>query len=774
MSESKPLSTSIARVALFSSLFVVAPCAAQSASERLDGILAGLASADAAIVERAGVALDALCVEVGRPDAERERRAFALLLSKNLGSGLGVAVETVLLEKLVTIGGVESVPYLSKVLLDERADPAVREVARRALESNPNPRAKSELRKAAGRVVGDLRAAVCRSLGARRDLLALGALMEAVRSDDRDVRIAAVEAMAAIGDEQCVAPVEEALEAAGERDVAAMRRAYLRLAHELVVNDTRGMARRLYVRAMAMGPEYRAAALIGVAEAGLQSEVPKIVAALVDPDLEVRGAAAQAAVRIGGPAMTPALVARLEAAPPAEEQAILEVLARRRDATASSPVLGVLPRLEGAASRRAALEVIAAADDESAVRALFAALAENSEIAEKAEELLGLTGAGSADALLADALARSRGEARARFVRIVGSRRSAGGAQALFDAGVLGDPDPLVRGAAFAALARIGGASAFDALLGAASSVRSPEDGTACARALRAIDVEDRSDRLIAAFDAASGPSRAVLLGALRGTSDPRVIERLRAAASSSSADERRAAAEGLAASGDVESVPVLFDLASRLPDARRDEAVSIYRRVLELDVDVATARQCVDRLRKLGVEVDPARERGSITCWWIAGPFESPGGALFSAVLSPERGPVDLGLAVVHGDETRRWKRHHEGDPFGVVTLDDALASRGEIGAYLWSEITLEADVDAILRIGSDDQVVCFVDGKQVHSFAGERSVSPDQDSVPVRLAAGVHTVLLKVLNAGGGWGACLRITDRDGKPLAFAQREK
>jgi hypothetical protein len=46
------------------------------------------------------------------------------------------------------------------------------------------------------------------------------------------------------------------------------------------------------------------------------------------------------------------------------------------------------------------------------------------------------------------------------------------------------------------------------------------------------------------------------------------------------------------------------------------------------------------------------------------------------------------------------------------------------------------------------------------------------DQDVVKAHLEAGANRILLKVLNGGGNWQACLRITDPDSHPIKFKAR--
>jgi hypothetical protein len=77
------------------------------------------------------------------------------------------------------------------------------------------------------------------------------------------------------------------------------------------------------------------------------------------------------------------------------------------------------------------------------------------------------------------------------------------------------------------------------------------------------------------------------------------------------------------------------------------------------------------------------------------------------------------------------------------------------------------------IFKIGSDDAVVCWLNGKHIHSYMEDRGYAPDQDIVPAHLRAGMNFILMKVLNGGADWACGLRITDTDNRPLHLAQRK-
>jgi hypothetical protein len=182
---------------------------------------------------------------------------------------------------------------------------------------------------------------------------------------------------------------------------------------------------------------------------------------------------------------------------------------------------------------------------------------------------------------------------------------------------------------------------------------------------------------------------------------------------------------------------------------------------------DVAGA--AVGKLRDLGVNIDPAKAAGFVTTWWIMGPWVGPE---IDTKRPPEDG-VDLQAKIKIGDQEVGWLKHHTTDAMGDVNLDVLLKPNDNVTAYTYAEVTVPQEQDVLLRTGSDDALKVWVNGKEVFKFASPRSLQVDQDTIKAHLNAGVNRLLLKVVDWGGGWEACLRITDPSGKPIEFEQKE-
>ena len=93
---------------------------------------------------------------------------------------------------------------------------------------------------------------------------------------------------------------------------------------------------------------------------------------------------------------------------------------------------------------------------------------------------------------------------------------------------------------------------------------------------------------------------------------------------------------------------------------------------------------------------------------------------------------------------------------------------------AYAWSEIEMAEAKNAFLGIGSDDGVKVWLNGKLVHEKWIGRSVSKDDDIVPVAFQKGKNQILLKVQNMQFGWGFACREVGNDlvGERLRLAVR--
>ncbi len=336
-----------------------------------------------------------------------------------------------------------------------------------------------------------------------------------------------------------------------------------------------------------------------------------------------------------------------------------------------------------------------------------------------------------------------------------------------------------------------------------------PEATAGLIRALKSATPETRA-LLIGALGRRSGPAaRAAVMAAaqdkdegvrraafqaLAGRKDMPAEELLalyhRALPAAQTDDERRVIVAGIARIGDPSSLPVLraelaqghikpeilsatLPIADKLAQAgRKEEAIALYRQALEQGGDPSVVREAARKLRGLGVNVDVVSQLGFIGNWWVLGPIPGRDEWKEKDAVPTDAAP-DTEAEMTVGGQSYRWKYVPLDDPSGMLDLEQAVARRDNVAAYVYAEVNSPAEQDALFKIGSDDDVVCWLNGQKVHQFLGDRGWNVDQDVVPVHLTAGPNRILMKVLNGSAQWACSLRITDRNGVPLKLEQRK-
>ena len=164
--------------------------------------------------------------------------------------------------------------------------------------------------------------------------------------------------------------------------------------------------------------------------------------------------------------------------------------------------------------------------------------------------------------------------------------------------------------------------------------------------------------------------------------------------------------------------------------------------------VDDLLAADVAERVHDMARE---AREyidahSGFITTWMIAGPYapdDVESGDLIDTAFTPE-------TAV---DEVA-WRVLAITDPADPWTFDLADAVGGDNRCiYVRSHVVSDSAGPALMQIGSDDGVKVWLNGTVVHDNNVFRGHTRAEDEVPVTLNEGDNTLMLKVVQGGGGW---------------------
>ena len=362
---------------------------------------------------KARYAMHGLAVYVGRPGAEGERKMFCTVLGELLVESTPKSIQAFLIQQLRLAGGAESVSAISKALPDER----LCEDAAHALVSIGGEQAKAAFREALPKARGKGRATIIQNLGVMRDATAVPELLKAAKDADRDVRLAAVYALANIGDTAASAALLVASGARSPYERAVATDAVLLLAQRLGDAGNSKEAARIYrtlwkQRADPAERHVRCAAILGLANSQGIDAMDELVAAMNSADLQIRAAATQAAVSMPGEDVTEKWVARLESVSADAKPGVIALLAERGGEAARGAILDAMrERDEGV--RLAAIEAARAFKGTSTVPPLIAFLAsKDTKAHDAARKSLERIPGDEASAAIASALGAAAPEVR--------------------------------------------------------------------------------------------------------------------------------------------------------------------------------------------------------------------------------------------------------------------------------------------------------------------------------------------------------------------------
>jgi HEAT repeat protein len=319
----------------------------------------------------------------------------------------------------------------------------------------------------------------------------------------------------------------------------------------------------------------------------------------------------------------------------------------------------------------------------------------------------------------------------------------------------LGDESPDVVAAAAMGLSARPDARAWDALGAVASD--GPEDAQGAALAAILSILESLGDDapgpptesyawVLEHTDQADLTNRA-LLGLARNP-DPALLDTIEPYTR-----EPATKAAALAAYGGMGLV--LADLGEEA--AAQEVLVETVRRGATREV----ASAAIQALRDMGVETDFAAEAGFITEWRVIGPFApnlTEWNEALEAVLAADLAEPVVGL---------EWQRIDTPDVQGMVNLEAMMEPNQNAVAYAYAQIQSDAARDVLIKLGSDDGVVVWLNDERIHQNNTSRPVRVDDDTVTATLQPGANDLVLKILQGGGGWGYTVRITDTDGTAL-------
>jgi hypothetical protein len=341
------------------------------------------------------------------------------------------------------------------------------------------------------------------------------------------------------------------------------------------------------------------------------------------------------------------------------------------------------------------------------------------------------------------------------------------------------DAPPAARPALIAALGRIGGAAALEKIR-AARHAGAAELVDAAVRALAQWPTADvLEDLLDVAEHGESRTQRVLALGGyirllgLPSGREPQATAALYRTAwtLAERPDEKKQILSGLSEVPHEDALRLAQE-SLRDEDLRaeaQNAVISVARLIGPWEVE--TARTAINDVLAQTTE-DATRERGQkaleaidkaqgcILTWSVAGPYFENGqewSDVLDATFPPEQADASVPWRPLKNSSI------HQPWVFDLTPLD----SGSNRCVYVRSAVWCAQGQDARLEVGSDDAVKVWLNGQLVHEFRAVRAHEPLQDHVAVKLQAGWNTLLLKVVQASGGWGFSAALRSPDGQPL-------
>lgn len=479
------------------------------------------------------------------------------------------AIKEFILDQLRFFAGEESLEAMRPFLTSER----LCDRAARVIVNVGTPAAAAVLREEfSAHNAGKTGLCLAHALGMLPDSGAVPALLDAAKSDDAELRLAALHALAASGDERAAGPLLDAARAGDAFFRAKAADCYLAFLRE---QATAGAGEKAVERALSFLDEckglrhvwYACLEVCGIA--GGERATRALLEAWADVPDETKPEFARVLASQAGGLPIPVFLDSMKAGEPDARAAVLDGLT----------LLGI----EGGATVSEALARLieaAGSADASESRAARAAMAR-------------LRGHGVEHAMMelaADASATIG--TRREMIRMLADRRAAGAAAVMLKA--VREPDKELRMCALRGLAAVAETSDAPAVLDLVKIAGDDSERDEAARALAAIsgragDAGQTAGLIVAAIDKFDGAPRAALLRILGGVGGEAALEAARRALTVSDEAARDAAVRALSEWPDASPIEDMLKLASEGRDEiHRALAVGAYARMVGLKPGLA------------------------------------------------------------------------------------------------------------------------------------------------------------------------------------------
>jgi hypothetical protein len=248
-------------------------------------------------------------------------------------------------------------------------------------------------------------------------------------------------------------------------------------------------------------------------------------------------------------------------------------------------------------------------------------------------------------------------------------------------------------------------------------------------------------------------------------------------------------ALQGIAGMANAESVakvePLLEDPSVAEPAARaylalaekigekqgKAKRIEMIHKIVHHPNSGSVRNVALRQLKDLGEATEVFTKRqGFINTWHIIGPFPNENGSAFHNEFFPEKG-VDLSKGGEVDGTKLEWKKVTTDEIPARISLSAEFEKNQFVTAYAYAELHAEKEMPVQILFGTNDGCEFWVNGEKRFEVNEERGCEIDGDKVETTLKPGVNTLLLKVLQAGGGWEYCVRLADKDGNHIDLTQ---
>jgi len=282
-------------------------------------------------------ALNGLILYISRPGFEKERKMVVKVFIEKLESQQNHEINAFLIRQLQQVGKDESIPILGKFLSDER----LCEPATQALITIGIPGAESIFRKNLTVIAGKNKITIIKALGELKSQESVKELKKYATSENLQIRLATLYALANIGDSSTVDILAQASKTTSSYERIKATSYYLLFAQRLSESGNKALCVKicrdlLEDRADPDESHVQAAALTILVKTLRHDALEDLLVVLDNQNKELRKTALELAINIPGEEATEKWILKLDNASPEVQSEIITMLGYRGDKSALS------------------------------------------------------------------------------------------------------------------------------------------------------------------------------------------------------------------------------------------------------------------------------------------------------------------------------------------------------------------------------------------------------------------------------------------------------